>query len=138
LYGRSEFVYCSGKGDYVRYPPRENEDWFLIMHDQYCSMTDEDPKDCSLCKIIKMVRRDEQDKFSGDEEWDRQLVSEESYAKGYEEGYGTAANAISKAQPKVEGFSLDKIHQYIMDGISRRSVGHTEALYNLYTYLGGK
>ena len=103
------------------------------MHDEFCPMKD-DPANCEICKIIRMVRRDEQDKFSGDEEWDRQVVAEEAYAQGYAEGKATAA----KTQPKVEGLSLDTIHQYILDGVSRRNVGDTEVLYKLYTYLGGK
>lgn len=102
------------------------------MHDEYCPMKD-DPETCEMCSLIRMVRRDEQDKYSGDEEWDRQVVAEESYARGYAE----ASAVVSKAQPKVESVSLDKINQYILDGVSRRSVGDTEILYKLYVYLGG-
>jgi hypothetical protein len=104
------------------------------MHDDYCPMTDEDPQSCNICKLMRMVRRDEQDKFSGDEEWDRQIVAEEAYAKGFAEG----SKNTEKSQPKIEGISLNTIYKYIMDGISTRNIKETEGLYRLYAYLGGK
>lgn len=104
------------------------------MHDELCPMQNEDADTCEICRLMRMVRIDEQDKFSGDEEWDRKLVSEESYKKGFIEG----SKSTEKSQPKVEGISLNTIHKYIMDGISQRNVKETEALYKLYVYLGGK
>jgi hypothetical protein len=104
------------------------------MHDQYCPMTKEDADTCEMCKLIRMVRRDEQDKYSGDEEWDRQVVAEEAYARGV----AAQKKNVTEAAPAVGGVSLEVIHSYILDGISRRNVGQTEALYNLYIHLGGK
>lgn len=97
-------------------------------------MTNEDADTCEMCRLIRIVRRDEQDKFSGDEEWDRQLVAEESYAKGFAEG----SKSVVKSQPKIEGIPLSVINKYILDGITKRNMGETETLYKLYVYLGGK
>lgn len=103
------------------------------MHDEYCPMKD-DPETCEMCSLIRMVRRDEQDKYSGDEEWDRQVVAEEAYARGV----AAQKKSVVEAAPAAGGISLDTIHKYIMDGVARRNVGDTEVLYNLYIYLGGK
>lgn len=104
------------------------------MHDELCPMVNEDPKDCHICSLIRMVRIDEKDKFSGDEEWDRQLVSEEYYNKGFAEG----SKSVPKTETKIEGIPLNTIHKYILNGISQRNVKETEALYKLYVSLGGK
>jgi hypothetical protein len=107
------------------------------MHDDFCPMTQEDAAACEMCKLISRVRRDEQDKYSGDEEWDRQVVAEEAYARGVAD----ERKNVSKAAPAASaagGLSLDTIHKYIMDGVARRNVGDTEVLYNLYVHLGGK
>lgn len=103
-------------------------------HDELCPLVNEDPKTCEICRLMRMVRADEQDKFSGDEEWDRQVVSEESYAKGFADG----SKSIVKTETKIEGVSLATINKYILDGIAQRTMKETEALYNLYIYLGGK
>lgn len=105
-----------------------------MSHDELCPMTDEDPETCHICRLMRMVRMDERDKFSGDEEWDRQLVEEESYAKGFADG----AKSVVNAQPRIEGIPLSKIHKYILDGLAQRNMKETEALYNLYVHLGGK
>jgi hypothetical protein len=97
-------------------------------------MLNEDPKDCNICSLIRMVRIDEKDKFSGDEEWDRQLVSEEYYTKGFADG----SKSVAKTETKIEGIPLATIHKYILDGIAQRNMKETEALYKLYVSLGGK
>ena len=104
------------------------------MHDELCPMVNEDPQDCKICILMRMVRVDEQDKFSGDEEWDRQLVSDESYAKGFSEG----SKGVAKIDNIVEGIPIETINKYILDGIAQRNVKETEALYKLYVSLGGK
>jgi hypothetical protein len=104
------------------------------MHDELCPMQNEDAETCEICRLMRMVRLDEQDKFSGDEEWDRQAVAEEAYAKGFAEG----SKKAEKTQPKVEGISLATINNYIMNGVAQRNIKETEALYKLYVFLGGK
>ncbi len=104
------------------------------MHDELCPMQHEDADTCEICRLMRMVRLDEQDKFSGDEEWDRKVVAEEAYAKGFVEG----SKSTEKLQPKIEGISLNTINKYIMDGIAQRNIKETEALYKLYVFLGGK
>lgn len=106
----------------------------IVQHDEFCPMVNEDPKTCEICRLMRMVRRDEQDKFSGDEEWDRQAVAEEFYAKGLADGSKTAV----KSQPKIDGISLSTINKYILDGLTSRNMGETETLYKLYVFLGGK
>jgi hypothetical protein len=103
------------------------------MHDEFCTNKDDDD-DCRFCRILKMVRRDEQDKFSGDEEWDRSIVEEESYARGFAEGQ----KSISPPKTSTTGVSLETIHKYVLEGVASRNTLETQALYNLYMYLGGK
>jgi len=104
------------------------------MHDELCPMQNEDSDTCEICRLMRMVRLDEQDKFSGDEEWDRKLVEEEFYAKGYADG----SKKKEKSQPIVQGIPLERINKYIMDGVAQRNIKETEALYKMYISLGGK
>lgn len=104
------------------------------MHDEFCPNED-DQEDCKLCRIIKMVRRDEQDKYSGDEEMDREAVYNEAYAKGYDAGVKKGA---STPIVKSNSLSLSGINQYILNGVSTRTLQQTQALYDLYIHLGGK
>jgi hypothetical protein len=103
------------------------------MHDEFCPNKDE-VEDCNICRVIKMVRRDEQDKFSGDEEMDRELVEQEAYSKGFLEGQ----KSVKPAAATTSEMPLDKINKYILNGIGTRNLSQTQALYDLYMYLGGK
>jgi len=103
------------------------------MHDQFCP-SDDDAENCKVCRIIKMVRRDEQDKFSGDEEMDRELVEQEAYSKGFLEGQ----KSMKPAAATTSEMPLEKINKYILNGVSTRTLQQTQALYDLYVHLGGK
>jgi len=107
-----------------------------MTHDSLCPNQDTEIAECAICMLLRMARRDEQDKYSGDEEWDRQVVSEEAYAKGYAEGMKNIASvpAIkSSGRPPLEA-----INQYIVSGVGTRTLHQTQTLYDLYMYLGGK
>jgi len=102
-------------------------------HDEFCPSAD-DAENCNICMILRMARRDEQDKYSGDEEWDRSIVAEEAYARGFAEGQ----KSLLTPNITSTGVSLDAIHKYVLDGVATRNALETQALYNLYIHLGGK
>ena len=102
------------------------------MHDEFCPSNDES-EDCKICRILKMARRDEQDKFSGDEEMDREMVEQEAYSKGFLEGQ----RSVKPTPAIASGVPLDKINKYILNGVSTRTLQQTQALYDLYVHLGG-
>lgn len=103
------------------------------MHDEFCPSEDE-AEGCKICRILKMARRDEQDKFSGDEEMDRELVEQEAYSRGFLEGQ----RSVKPTPAIASGVPLDKINKYILNGVSTRTLQQTQALYDLYVHLGGK
>jgi hypothetical protein len=103
------------------------------MHDEFCPSTD-DADACSICMIIKMARRDEQDKFSGDEEMDRELVEQEAFQKGFEAGTrqktATATTVVSDP--------AEAVSRYIKDKMTTLTMQEINTLYTLYQELGGK
>jgi hypothetical protein len=105
-----------------------------MMHDEFCPTPDPEVTDCAICMLLKMARRDEQDKYSGDEEMDREAITEDAYNRGYEAG--TKAKVASPS-PNMQA-SPDVVGKYIKDRMSTLSMQEVNALYGLYQFLGGK
>lgn len=105
-----------------------------MIHDEFCPSPDPEADDCAICMLLKMARRDEQDKYSGDEEMDREVITEEAYARGYEAGAkAKVATPTSTAQ-----VSPDVVGKYIKDRMTNLTMQEVNALYGLYQFLGGK
>jgi hypothetical protein len=105
-----------------------------MMHDEFCPTPDPEVTDCAICMLLKMARRDEQDKYSGDEEMDREAITEDAYNRGYEAGTkAKMASATTATQ-----ISPDTVGKYIKDRMSNLSMQEVNALYGLYQFLGGK
>jgi hypothetical protein len=105
-----------------------------MMHDEFCPSPDPEATDCAVCMLLKMARRDERDKYDGDEEFDLELVTEDAYNRGYEAG--TRAKVASPT-PTTQ-VSADAVGVYIKDRMTTLTMQEVNALFQLYQYLGGK
>lgn len=106
-----------------------------MIHDEFCPTPDPDASDCAICMLLRMARRDEQDKHSGDEEMDREAITQDAYARGYEAA--SRARVAIPAAP-VQSVSPDTVGKYIKDRMSTLSMQEVNTLYGLYQFLGGK
>lgn len=105
------------------------------MHDEFCPNPDTELKDCSICILLKMARRDEQDKFSGNEEMDRETITEEAYARGFDAGKRAKSAVVAPSNTQM---SPDIVGNYIKDKMTTLNMQEVNALYDLYRFLGGK
>jgi hypothetical protein len=106
-----------------------------MMHDEFCPNPDPELKDCQICILLKMARRDEQDKFSGDEEMDRESITEEAYARGFDAGKKEKPSKVDTTNTQI---SPDVVGNYIKDKMTTLNMQEVNALYDLYRFLGGK
>lgn len=105
-----------------------------MTHDDFCLTPDADP--CTICDLIAMVRRDEQDAIAGLYETDVSEVEAVAYQRGYEEG--TKQSIVKEPIVQTNSIDLDSIKQYILNNVTTFSLDQTNTLYALYIHLGGK
>jgi len=104
-----------------------------MTHDDFCLTPDADP--CTMCNVIAMVRRDEQDAIAGLYETDVSEVEAVAYQRGYEEG--KASSPVAK-EPIASNTNLEDIKKYILDNVTKFTMEQTNTLYALYAHLGGR
>lgn len=105
-----------------------------MIHDEFCPSPDSDVDDCAICMLLKMARRDERDKFDGDEEYDLELVTEDAYNRGYEAGRKVKLPTPAASQQ----VSPDVVGKYIKDKMTTLTMQEVNALFGLYQFLGGR
>lgn len=106
-----------------------------MTHDDFCLTPDADP--CTICDLIAMVRRDEQDAIAGLYETDVEEVQAAAYERGYEEGK-KQTSTVKEPIVQTNTIDLDSIKQYILNNVTKFSLAETNTLYALYQHLGGK
>lgn len=99
-----------------------------MKHDDLCVDQDNSKESCSVCSLINRVRRDEQDRLAGGEDWNRELA----YSEGFEAGLSQTSGA------KSGGISLMDMKGYILDRISTLNETQMKALYDMYVNFGGE
>lgn len=102
-------------------------------HDDFCITQDQEAP-CTICNLIAMVRRDEQDAIAGLYEVDVEEVQANAYQRGYEEG---KKQSIVKQPIVKENNTLDSVKKYILNNANTLTLDQTNTLYMLYKHLGG-